>query len=158
MRKTNEKLLEAWLSLTTAIWNERMVSNLSFNEILVCGLLYKQYKLKPEEQYLSVKYLVSQTNMLKSQMSKVINGLEDREIIEKVRFKKDRRFVYVRLLEKGVSEYEKEHKKIIGVVNAIIEQIGEEDVLKAIGLFDKVAITMRELNLSKGLRNRDDSK
>lgn len=149
MIKTNEKLLEAWLNLTTAVWNERLVSNLSFNEVLVCGLLYKQYKTEPNNPYLPVKFLVSQTNMLKSQMNKVINGLEDREILERTRFKTDRRLVYVKLCKKGIEEYEKEHQKVLGVVNTLVDKLSVDDVENAINVFDKVADVMRELNYSK---------
>ena len=49
MQNINEKVLSAWLKLSTAICNERIVSELPYNESLVCGILHENAVEHPEE-------------------------------------------------------------------------------------------------------------
>ena len=44
----SEELLDGWLSMSMAIWNERLVSAMTYNESMVCNLLYKQRKTEGE--------------------------------------------------------------------------------------------------------------
>ena len=37
-----ERLLSAWLTLSSTLWNERVVSGMTFNEAFVCNLLSHQ--------------------------------------------------------------------------------------------------------------------
>lgn len=41
MSELNEQILDAWIHLTTAINNERIVSEMPLNEALICRILYK---------------------------------------------------------------------------------------------------------------------
>ena len=41
IRDRNEQILDAWIHLTTAINNERIVSEMPLNEALICRILYK---------------------------------------------------------------------------------------------------------------------
>ena len=34
-----ERLLSAWLTLSSTLWNERIVTGMTFNEAFVCNLL-----------------------------------------------------------------------------------------------------------------------
>ena len=40
MNELNEQILDAWIQLTTAINNERIVSEMPLNEALICRMLY----------------------------------------------------------------------------------------------------------------------
>ena len=44
----SEALLEGWLHMTSTIWNERLVTAMTYNESLVCNILYK-YRNIPEK-------------------------------------------------------------------------------------------------------------
>ena len=47
MEPLNEELLSAWLRLSSAIDNQRLVKGLSFNEALVCNLLARAKAMVP---------------------------------------------------------------------------------------------------------------
>ena len=38
---TGDRLLAAWLSLTSTLWNKRLVSTLTYNEAHVLGILLR---------------------------------------------------------------------------------------------------------------------
>ena len=74
MENLNEKLLAAWLKMSSVVNNERIVSTIPYNEAHVCNLLYRQ-QLESPESYLTVTELCAQTRILKSQMNKVLASL-----------------------------------------------------------------------------------
>ena len=41
---SSDEVLNSWLRLTTAIGNLRITSALPYNELLICGLLYRNQK------------------------------------------------------------------------------------------------------------------
>lgn len=50
MNNTSESLLNAWLRLSTSVINPRLVSEISYNESLVCNILYNNYCNSPEKK------------------------------------------------------------------------------------------------------------
>ena len=72
MQNINEKILGAWLKLSTAICNERIVSELPYNESLVCGILHENAVERPEEK-ITATDLCEKTNIQKSQMNRILN-------------------------------------------------------------------------------------
>ena len=69
MKALNERLLEVWLELSMAINNERVVSDVPFNESLICNILYRAQMQDPDNR-LTATDLCNATKMLKSQMRK----------------------------------------------------------------------------------------
>ena len=69
---TGDRLLAAWLSLTSTLWNKRLVSTLTYNEAHVLGIL-----LRAEDtgRDCTATTLIAQTRLLKSQMNKVLTTL-----------------------------------------------------------------------------------
>ena len=66
---SSDDVLNAWLRLTTRINNPRMAGELPYNELLICGILYRNQKSsKPE--YLTATDLCGRTRILKSQMNR----------------------------------------------------------------------------------------
>ena len=41
----NEELLEAWLRLSTILCNDRIVSEMPYNEALICNILHRRQRL-----------------------------------------------------------------------------------------------------------------
>ncbi len=74
MENLNEKLLNAWLTLSSVVNNERIVSSIPFNEAHVCNLLYRQ-RMENPGVFLTATELCARTRMLKSQMNKVLASL-----------------------------------------------------------------------------------
>ncbi len=143
MERLNEQLLSAWLRVSTSIVNSRIVSELPYNEALVCNALYRNL-VDGEEEPLTATDLCGMTNMLKSQMNRTLNQLEGKGLILRQRSEKDRRRVYVVFNGEGADLYARQHERILGVLDAIIAQLGEE----------KAAETADILNLIAGIADR----
>ena len=92
----SEALLSAWLHISTSVNNQRIVSKLSYNESLVCNLLYRNYRAEAAEP-MTATLLCQKTKMLKSQMNRTINQLEERGMIRRERSSVDKRVVHIRL-------------------------------------------------------------
>lgn len=135
----SEKLLDSWLNLSMNLWNERLVSFMSYNEALVCHLLYQKKVADPSAPYLTLMQLSSQTRILKSQMNKTITSLEQKGFIERERSETDKRIVYITLSSKNLDLYVKEHINVLRLVDEIIADLGEERSQLAIEIFDAIA-------------------
>lgn len=144
MTHLNEDLLSAWLTLSSTVSNERMVSYLSFNEAFVCHLLYKQQCLDPEG-FLTATALCIQTKMLKSQMNKILNSLERKGLIQKTRATTDKRLVYVKLCKAHLKLYEKEHAQILEIIDQLIEKIGIQETIQAINILNLLSQNFNQL-------------
>ena len=145
-----EALLSAWLNLSANLWNERIVRNLSYNESFVCGLLARQMQNQPDEPWMTARDLCRKTKLLKSQMNKTLNGLEDKGYILRQRFDSDRRLIYVSLTQEGLTRYLQEHQHILSVVSAVTDQLGVEKSTQLAALMDETAQIMDKLEGNNG--------
>lgn len=125
MEKMNEKLLSTWLRLSTSVVNNRLVSDLSYNESLVCNILYHAQK---EDQAcpLTATDLCNETHMLKSQMNRTLNHLEAKNIITRVRSSSDKRQVFIRFNPDTADIYFRQHQKILSLMDNILAHLGPE--------------------------------
>lgn len=144
MNHLNEELLDAWLSLSSIISNERMVCYMPFNEAFVCNLLYRQLQKDPS-CYLTATHLCEKTRMLKSQMNKILNSLENKGIIQKVRSNTDKRVVFIILCQEQMDIYLNEHTHILGLINRLIEKLGIEETTHALRTLNKITETFNQL-------------
>ena len=106
-----EKLLDAWLSISSTLWNTRIVSSMTYNECHILGILRRR---KDDAQPHTATDLIAHTHLLKSQMNKVLTTLEEKGI---------------HLAPAGEAAYLKEHIHIDAVLGGLIERIGEERAL-----------------------------
>ena len=81
-----EKLLDAWLSITSTLWNTRIVSSMTYNECHVLGILLRR---KGDGQPHTATDLIARTHLLKSQMNKILTALESRGYITRTRAELD---------------------------------------------------------------------
>ena len=79
---TGDRLLAAWLSLTSTLWNKRLVSTLTYNEAHVLGILLRA---EDTARVCTATMLIAQTRLLKSQMNKLLTTLEGKGFICRVR-------------------------------------------------------------------------
>lgn len=124
MLNTNEALLGAWLRLSTSINNSRLVTDMPYNESLICNVLYRNELASPEKQ-LTATELCSETKILKSQMNRILEQMEEKHLIFRERSPKDKRKIYIRLNHDPDSAYFKQHKKILAIMDSVIERLGE---------------------------------
>ncbi len=138
MEPLNERLLTAWLYMSTVVVNPRIVSELSYKETLVCNALYKN-RHRQEEQPLTATALCQQTKMLKSQMNRTLTSLEDKGLVVRERSRQDKRRILVRFNPSGATAYESQHRRILKLLDGIIQQIGEEAAAKLADSLTRVA-------------------
>lgn len=136
-RQLSEELLEGWLRMSMTIWNERLVSVMTYNESMVCNLLYKQYKAQSTP--LTATYLCDKLQIRKPQMNVILNRLEKDGMITRSRSQVDKRIIEIVLTEKGIPIYEQAHMEILRLPLAIIERMGEEKAGSLAVLMHEVA-------------------
>ena len=120
---TGDRLLSAWLSLTSTLWNKRLVSDLTYNEAHVMGILLRK---KSSDTPCTATMLIQYTRLLKSQMNKLLTTLETKGYIVRTRSSEDKRVIFIALTEAGEAAYLTEHAHVEAIVSQLIAQIGEE--------------------------------
>ena len=75
-QQLQEELLYAWMKMSVFIRGNRILSDLSFNEVMICGMLSRQ----PPDAPLTATELGEQTNLLKSQINHILTGMEQRRL------------------------------------------------------------------------------
>lgn len=124
MEALNERLLDSWLRLSTSVVNSRIVSILPYNEALVCNVIYKN--MIGGNEPLTATELCDRTNMLKSQMNRTLNLLEEKEMIKRVRSDADKRRVFVHFNPEKTDVYIEMHAKTLQFIDGIIADLGVE--------------------------------
>lgn len=144
MKPHNEALLGAWLRLSTSVNNSRLVSDIPYNESLICNILYHSTLEQPENR-LTATDLCCMTKMLKSQMNRTLNQLEDKKMITRERSAEDKRKVYISLNPTQMEEYLTQHAKILELLDAIIDRLGETETKNAIHVMHTISDIAEEL-------------
>lgn len=140
----NEVLLGAWLKISTAINNSRLVSEMSYNESLICNILYRNATENPDV-LLTATDLCAETKILKSQMNRILTQLEEKNLITRERSTQDRRKVYVCLTNEQSNAYLKQHEQIIKLLDDIIAKLGEEKTLEIIEVLNGISDVAGEI-------------
>lgn len=136
----DEQLLSAWLCLCGRVKNDRLVEGMSFNEIFVCNILHG---LKRGEA-ITASDIVTKTGMLKSQVNKVLSGLEAKSIISRKTCQTDKRRIEIMLTKEGALAYAKEHEHVLALVQKLRDRIGEGEIDNAIDTLNLLADAMRD--------------
>ena len=118
-----DRLLSAWLRLSSTLWNTRLVSSLTYNEAHVLGLLLRG---RDTRSPYTATDLIRRTHLLKSQMNKLLTTLEAKGFVARTRSEQDRRMIFISLTEEGEKAYRAEHVRIEALVGKLIERIGED--------------------------------
>ena len=148
MTKINEDLLDAWLRLSIAVNNPRLVTEITYNESLICNILYK-HAHSEKATPLTATDLCKMTNMLKSQMNRTLNQLEEKDLISRERSTTDKRQVFVTMNLQQCHIYETQHKQILGILDAVINKLGYERSRDAIKILNAISEVAEQLNLGK---------
>ena len=123
-----EDLLHAWMQMSVFVRGNRLLSDFSFNEIMICGLLFRQQESGAAP--LTATELGERTNLLKSQINHILTQMESRNWVERIRSTSDKRVVYIRLTETGRENYLKEHEKVLGILNEVHRELGSEKTME----------------------------
>jgi len=144
MNKLNEELLDAWVRVSMTVNSERVVSEMSYNESVVCNYLYRNERENPGKK-ITATDLCNFTKILKSQMNRTLNHLEEKNIITRERSSTDKRQVYVKLNMSKADLYIKQHEKILKLVDAFIEKFGKEKAIEIIEMFNGISDLAEEV-------------
>ncbi len=132
----SEELLEGWLAVSLSIINERLVSAMTFNESMVCNLLYRQERKGGSP--LTATELCAKLRILKPQMNVILNHLESGGLISRARSSADKRNIHIRLTDMGTRVYEKAHQEILRLPAGLIERLGEEKIRRLVRMLREV--------------------
>ena len=142
-----DKLLDAWLSLTSTLWNTRLVSSMTYNECHILGILLRRKNdIVPQ----TATDLIARTHLLKSQMNKTLTTLESKCFITRERAQSDRRMVYIHLTPAGEAAYIQEHVHIDAFLGALIERIGEDKAHAVAEQLNEITCVLDDLLLKHG--------
>ena len=143
MEKKNlqERFINSWIDLNMELRENRILSELSFNEIIVINFIINSEI--NGEKFVTTTELAKKMNLLKSQINAILIKLEKKELITKVQNIIDKRVIEIRITEKGREVYEREHAKSLKIANNIIELIGEDGAENLINSFEKVIIDIQ---------------
>ena len=122
-----DKLLDAWLSLTSTLWNTRIVTSMTYNAAHVMGILLR---LSTPQHPLTATDLIRRTHLLKSQMNKILSTLESKGYIVRTRSANDRRMAHILLTPEGETAYLTEHEGVKEILAKLIDRIGENRALQ----------------------------
>ena len=134
-RQLQEDLLQSWMAMEVGIRGNRLLSDLSMNEMMICNFLYQRRNGAP----VTATELCEHTRLLKSQMNRTLNTMEYQGIICRDRSPSDKRAVYVRLQDEALPRYLQEHEHVLQIVGKVLESLGEEDTEALTKLMQKAA-------------------
>lgn len=149
----NEQFLLAWLRISSTVSNERIVSNMSFNEALVCDVLYYRKLLGVTEKWTATD-LCKLTHMHKTLMNRTLNSLEKKQIILREPDPSDRRRYFLKINPVNFQTFLDVHENTMKLVKKITERIGNEKTKAATEAFHNVAEAVDYFLFKK--ENRDD--
>lgn len=134
MNDLNEQLLEAWLKLSSTVSNERIVTDMPYNESVICYHLY-YHQIRDPGSCLTATDLCRETKMLKSQMNRTLTRMEQKHVIRRERSTEDKRCIFIALDPEQTKLFQKQHQKILKIIDQMIEKIGYEQAEQILSAF-----------------------
>ena len=120
-----EELLYAWMQMSVCIRGNRILSDLSFNEVMLCGTLLRRTEIGSPPA--TATELCEEMRLLKSQINHILTTLEKKGLLERIRSEADKRVIHVYLTEKGRQCYQQEHQRVMELMEQVCLQLGEDD-------------------------------
>jgi hypothetical protein len=123
--------------MSVNIKENRLLSDLSFNEIMVMNLIVEEER--------SFKELEERLNILKSQLNRIINDLKAKGLVETYIPLNDKRKL---IIKKGnnIELYNTEHERMLKLMSLVKNKLGEVDFKKLIELLNETT------NVIKGVK------
>ena len=92
---------------------------------------------QPDTELFSLGELNSYLDYTRPNLSQTINKLEDKNYVERITLKDDRRVTYIRLTDEGKKMLSEKYDSISDRMNKIKKEFGEEDIDKLIDLLTR---------------------
>lgn len=142
----HEELLQAWIDMSLMIRGNRLLSDFSFNEMVICRILYAQRQSGGRP--VTATELCSRMQLLKSQVNRILTSMEKAGIIQRVRSVQDKRKIEIQLCEEAVQAYEREHERILRLMAYIGQRMGGEQCAMLAHLLKEAVASIQELPAS----------
>lgn len=118
--------------------------DLRYNEALICNILMKN-EIEHPGRRLTATDLCRESHILKSQMNRTLQCMEEKGIIERQRSTEDRRRVYTRLRPDSVI-YERQHDQVLDTVGAIAARVGTDNVDQIVDMLNAISEAAEEVS------------
>jgi len=138
-----EELLQAWIDMSLLVRGNRLVTGFSFNEIVICRILY--LRMQEGGDPVTATELCARMSLLKSQINKLLTSMESNGWIERVRSESDRRRIEIRLREKGLQDYEREHENILQIATHVHSRLGAQQAQELSRLMKTMVQAVHEM-------------
>lgn len=145
LRCATESLVYAWQALSSSLWSNRLMGDMTFNEINVCSFLKKH----PHAD-ITATDLCEATGLKKSQMNRLLSDMEAQGYLLRERSDTDRRLVFLRLLPQGEAAYMHEREAIMCKVDHVVEVFGRDNALLTAQKVNELSHVLRDLMQPKG--------
>jgi len=145
LRAASEKLAGAWLALSSNVWRNRLMEEMTFHEFCICRLLHQSRK-----ETHNATWLCRRTGILRSQMNRELGAMEAKGYLRRLRMEEDRRQVAILLLPKGESVYLRQREAILQLVDEIVARLGAENAAAVAGQVQLVVQTLQAVFEQKG--------
>lgn len=127
-------LIHAWVQLSCILRNSRFTKALPYNEAIVMLQLYQA-----GDRPISIKQITVQTRMLKSQVNRTVNALEEKGLLERCETAGDRRLAHVRMRKDRLDLFLQVHSESLQIAKQISDIIGPADTENFIRISNKLA-------------------
>lgn len=141
--RRREELLQAWIDMSMAVRGNRLVTALSFNEIVICRILYNRQKEQGEP--VTASELCQKMYLLKSQINRLLTSMEKAGYIVRVRSQSDRRKVEIQLTPSALDAYEAEHAQVMHITGHVAQDLGEKQTEMLTELMNRMVASIRQL-------------
>lgn len=138
-----KELLSLIHDLNKEMKRNRKPVNLNMNELFVLGTLFEHQHDENKDTLVQVKDLSDKLEVSRPYINKVINGLEQKELVERVRKPGDNKSVYLVLSKKANDYYHGNREKLIVFMNGIVQKLGEDDTITMIRILNKLLMIIR---------------
>lgn len=118
-----EQLLESWIELTSLVWSNRILKELTYHEATILRELRARKGKSVNATQLSRK-----SGMKKPQMHRILRSMEDRGLIRRQMNEKDRRSQDIWMNPEAEVLYERDHRRVLDLLDGIVEAAGEERI------------------------------
>ncbi|MCH4815976.1 MAG: MarR family transcriptional regulator [Saccharolobus sp.] len=105
------------------------------------GLSYFEFKVMcalEEEGKVPMSRIAEKYMLTKAGLTSIIDRLEEKELVRRVRSESDRRVIYVELTEKGREKLMESRKIFLNVLSSFLSKLSEDEIKELERLFSKL--------------------
>lgn len=134
-----EDLLSSWIKASLAFKANRFLNDASLNEMLVLKELIKNPNTKASQ-------LCSYLNILKSQMSHLIENMKKKGYITSIKDENDERRMNLKVTQKGLNIFNREYASVLEFMSKVENTLGKYKTEELCKLLSQAANITKDLN------------